>query len=172
MLRNAQDHVFIMSPYFIPGTEITKKMRAAAARGVKITLILSGISDVPLAKSAERFMYAWLLRHQIQIYEYQPNVLHGKLASYDGTWFTIGSYNVNNLSAYASIELNLDVLSARIALDVEKQLQRIITDDCIQITLEKLNASTKLFEKLQWWLSYQLMRASLYVTTFYFRQQE
>ena len=63
-------------------------------------------------KNAERWMYDWLLRNNIELYEYQASVLHAKVAVCDGEWATVGSYNINKISAYASIELNLDVRGA------------------------------------------------------------
>ena len=84
----------------------------AAKRGVKIKVITAGPSDIMLAKHAERWMYDWLLRNKIELYEYQPAILHAKVAVCDSEWITIGSYNLNNISAYASIELNLDVHNA------------------------------------------------------------
>ena len=44
-------------------------------------------------------------------YGYQPSVLHAKMAIVDGKKLTIGSYNINNISKFVSIELNLDVNS-------------------------------------------------------------
>lgn len=172
MFRMAQSHIIIMSPYFLPGTELKGRMRAAAKRGVKITLLLSGMSDVPLAKPAEKFIYAWLLRYNIEIFEYLPNVLHGKMATYDSAWLTIGSYNVNDLSAYASIELNLDVRSPAVAKEAEVQLRSIMSEDCRQITPETWTASATPLNKFYWWISYQLMRMLLFLTTFYMRQKE
>ncbi|MEJ0105931.1 MAG: phospholipase D-like domain-containing protein [Bacteroidota bacterium] len=57
-------------------------------------------------------MYDWLLRNNIELYEYQASILHAKVAACDDELLTIGSYNINNISAYASIELNLDVRTA------------------------------------------------------------
>jgi cardiolipin synthase len=79
-----------------------------------------------IAKAAERFFYPWLLRHNIEIYEYRKKVLHGKMATYDRQWVTVGSYNFNNISTYASVELNLDVLSQPFAKQVDKEFEEII----------------------------------------------
>src|SRR5207342_2493673 len=45
-------------------------------------------------------------------------------------WATVGSYNVNNVSAYASVELNVDVQNELFASAVEDALDRIIDQDC------------------------------------------
>jgi cardiolipin synthase len=101
MFLNAQSHITILCSYFLPGRVIRRQIAAAAKRGVRITIITAGISDVSIAKYAERYMYKWLLRQEVEIYEYRLNVLHGKVAVCDDQWLTIGSYNINNLSAYA-----------------------------------------------------------------------
>jgi cardiolipin synthase len=89
-------------------------LRNAARRGVSVKVILAGKSDIMLSKNAERYLYDWLLRKKIGIYEFQPTVLHAKITVCDSEIVTIGSFNVNNISAYASLELNLDVKHKRI----------------------------------------------------------
>ncbi|HMQ00875.1 MAG TPA: phospholipase D-like domain-containing protein, partial [Cyclobacteriaceae bacterium] len=172
MFDEAQSYIYIMSPYFIPGRELTKALLAAANRGVVIKLILPGISDVQMAKHAERYMYRKLFRHNIHIYEYQPKVLHGKLATYDGKWTTVGSYNVNNISAYASIELNLEIHNEVFAADVEKRLNRIIENDCIKLNEEDYLRKLNLFKLFVQRSSYDISRLLLFLFTFYFKQKE
>jgi cardiolipin synthase len=160
-----------MSSYFLPGRVMRRNMARAAARGVNISLILAGTSDVKMAKYAERFIYRWMLRNKVRIYEYPKCVLHAKLSTYDEKWVTVGSYNVNDISAYASIELNLDVMDDEFAREVTVWMRRTIEKDCIRITddyIKKYNVVTRF---LQWW-SYEVFRAVLYIFTFYFRQQE
>jgi cardiolipin synthase A/B len=172
MFSNAKSHVYLMSPYFLPGGDLLKAIIAAANRGVQINLILAGVSDIKIAKHAERYMYRQIFKHNIHIYEYQPKVLHGKLATYDGKWITVGSYNVNNISAYASVELNLDVDDVPFALDVEQRLKRIIAIDCIRLDesdyLKKMNYF-KLFIQRS---AYDIFRLILFLFTFYFKQKE
>jgi cardiolipin synthase len=136
MMKGAQHTITIMSSYFMPGRVFRKNLRIAAKRGLRIRIILTKLSDVPIAKQAERFFYPWLLRRNIEIYEYRSKILHGKIACSDGTFVTVGSYNINDLSAYASIELNLDIRHQQFAAEVESSLERIIREDCDQITEE------------------------------------
>jgi cardiolipin synthase len=169
MLRNAKSHIIILSSYFIPGRFIRRHLSNAAKRGVKITIITAGVSDVMLAKYAERFMYAWLLRRNIDLYEFQPCVLHGKIGVCDGRWLTIGSYNINNISAYASIELNVNVRNEAFAQKAEQLLLKIANEDCIRITPEYYHHTTNIFRKFARWFSYQFIRLLFYVFTFYFK---
>lgn len=170
MFRNAEDHVWIMSSYFLPGLLIRKNMIQALNRGVKVRVILAGASDVPISKFAERFIYRWLIRKGVEIYEYPRCVLHAKLSSYDGKWVTIGSYNVNNISAYASIELNLDVRKRMFAQEVERSIKKIVQEDCVPITSEYLKSYT-IAEQLLQWLAYELYRIVFFMFTFYFKQK-
>lgn len=170
MFREAEDHIWIMSSYFLPGRHIRRSMISAIKRGVKVRVILAGASDVPIAKFAERFIYRWLIRQGVEIYEYPRCVLHAKLSSYDGKWVTIGSYNVNNISAYASVELNLDVRKRVFAQEVENRIKEIVEEDCIQITSEDLKKYSVVQNFLQW-VSYEIYRLVFFLFTFYFRQQ-
>jgi cardiolipin synthase len=170
MLKATTDHVIIMSSYFIPGWFIRQRLSNAARRGVKIKLILTGVSDVKLAKSAECYIYRWFHKHDIQVYEYNKKVLHSKLATQDGKFVTIGSYNVNNISAYASVELNLDIADKDFALSTEKKLEGIIQNDCTLITPEVYRMRYNFIKKSLQFLSYLLVRFLVNVSTFYFKQ--
>jgi cardiolipin synthase len=171
MFRTANSHILVMSPYFLPGDLIRKRIKQAIARGVKIQVIQAGISDIMISKYAERYVYRWLFRNKVEIYEYQKSVLHGKIAVADGRWLTIGSYNLNNLSAYASIELNLDVSDNRVAHNAELRLREIIKKDCILITEESYLKTNRLGRILQKG-AYFFSRLMLFLFTFYFKQRE
>lgn len=165
IFKNAKEEIIILCSYFLPGTQIKRHIKSATRRGIRVKVITTGRSDVALSKNAERFMYAWLLKNRIEIFEYQKNVLHGKLAVSDSDLVTIGSYNVNDLSAYASIELNLDILNSNFALQVKKELTKIIEQDCIQITAKEYHRTTNLFKKFVRWTSYRIIRIILYIVT-------
>jgi cardiolipin synthase A/B len=171
MFRQAHSHITIMCSYFLPGRAIRRLLRNAAGRGVKIQVVTAGPSDVAVAKWAERWLYDWLLRNHIELYEYQPTVLHAKIAVCDGAWFTIGSYNVNNISAYASVELNLDVNDTRLAIATEAQIQQIIAQHCIQINQAVHRKTTNPFRQFGRWLAYQFIRMIFYLFTFYFKRR-
>ena len=171
MLRNSKSHIIILGSYFLPGQIIRRQLTNATKRGVKIKVITTGVSDIRLAKYAERFMYGWLLRNNIELYEYQPRVLHGKIAVCDSEWMTIGSYNINNISAYASIELNINVRNAVFTRETEQVLLRIIEKDCIQITEEYYAQSKNIIKQFSRWFSYEFIRLMFNLFTFYFKHR-
>ncbi len=172
MFRKAESHIIIMSPYFMPGYAFRKKLSDAVKRGVNVSVILGSKSDVKIARYAEQYLYPWLLRNNITIYEYQQNVLHGKLATYDNKWVTVGSYNTNNISAYASVELNLDIDDGNFASNVQSELMRIMNVDCVQITLAQYEKRASLFQRFLQRSAYDIIRILFFAFTFYFRQRD
>lgn len=171
MFKKAQSHITIMSSYFVPGLIFRKNMLQAAKRGVKIKLIVAGISDVALVKHAERYLYRFLLKNKIELYEYQPNVLHGKISTYDSKFVTIGSYNVNNLSAYLSVELNIDVLNEPFAKEFETNLEKIIAEDCIKITEKEFELYNSFIKRVWQKICFETLRIIFFVFTFYLKQR-
>jgi cardiolipin synthase len=166
MCRGAKSQITIMCSYFLPGKAIRRALKNAALRGVKIQVITAGTSDVLLSKYAERWMYDWMLRNKIELFEYQPTVLHAKVSVCDSEWMTIGSYNINNLSAHASIELNIDVYNAGLAKQMEQLLKTIIADDCIAITENQHKQNTNIIRRFIRWCAYVIIRFMLYAVTF------
>lgn len=171
MLRNAQQEIIILCSYFIPGKAIRRLLSSAAKRGVKIKVITAGPSDVMIAKRAERWLYDWLLRNNIELYEYQKNILHGKLAVADQQKITIGSYNINNISTYTSIELNVDIDNSSLAKQLHQKLTAIIDEDCYKITKQNHQTAKNAIIQFNRWLSYQFISVILKAVTFFFKRE-
>ena len=171
MFSSAQKEVNLLCSYFLPGRIMRRVMQLALKRGVTINVIMAGFSDVPMAKHAERYLYDWLLRNKVNVFEYQQRVLHGKVATCDARWMTVGSYNINNISAYASIELNIDVLHKGKTMELESILKQIMANDCEQVTYDKHLKSKNWMVQLLRWASYESIRIIFYLFTFYFKQK-
>lgn len=167
--NHAEESITIMCSYFLPGSVLRSRLSQAAKRGVKVKIILAGPSDVMLAKYAERYLYRWMLKNEIEIYEYQPTILHAKIMVTDNHRVTIGSYNVNNVSAYASTELNLDVRNKPFALSVQKLIDSIIANDCVQV--KKKRFAPNFFARLSQKTAYEIIRVILNLSTFYFKHE-
>ena len=171
IFTSAHAHVTFMTSYFWPPQKLLKRMAAASRRGVKIRLILTAKADVPFSKYTERYLYQWLFRNKIEVYEYEKNVLHGKIAVCDNEWITAGSYNVNNISAFASVELNLDVKNTSVAKLVNEDFNDIITNDCKQITEADFIATNNYLKRFFYYLSYRFTHFLFFMFTFYFIQR-
>jgi len=171
MLGEAKSQVIILCAYFLPSENVRSSLKRLIARGVKVKVIIAGKSDVMMIKRAERWFYDWLLRTGIEVYEYEKNILHGKIATVDDEWVTIGSYNINDISAFASIELNLDVKDVGFAKETREVLEEIIEKDCTRITTQKMKSRRNLFMRLMNWISYKAYRGTFLLFTFYFKQK-
>ncbi len=169
--NRSEKELLIMCSYFLPGILYRRKLVQAVRKGVQVKVILAGISDIKMAKHAERFLYDWMLKNKIAIYEYQETVLHAKIATCDGSWTTVGSYNVNNISAYASLELNMDIRNTGFAATANGMMEDIIKLHCKEITRENYLTKVNWFSRIRQRLSYGFFNTVLKLFTFYFRQE-
>jgi len=157
-LKHSQDHMIIFASYFLPGRLERKLLRLASKRGVDIKIVLAAESDAPIFKRATRFLYDYILRNNIKIYEYLPSNLHAKVATVDGRWCTLGSYNLNHISDYGSVEMNVDILDNGFTEEFEKKLLKIIKDDCRQVTIDEYLKRKTWLSQFAGWCSYQMIR--------------
>jgi cardiolipin synthase len=102
-LARASSVDFIL-PYFLPNHRLRKRLWQIVRRGGRVRLILPALCDVPLARAAGMVFYSRLLRGGVEIYEYQPQILHGKLYIVDDKVFA-GSANLDVRSAKLNYEL-------------------------------------------------------------------
>jgi cardiolipin synthase len=164
-IQKAQKEIIIVGSYFLPGRRFTKVLKKAAKRGVKIKLILSGISDIPLMQRATSYLYTSLLKNNIELYEWNTSVLHGKVALMDTKWVTIGSFNLNHLSSYGSIETNVGIESVTFAKTLASDLNNVISE-CEKITYETIKKKSYRFSIIANWFSYQFVRMTLIIITY------
>ncbi len=101
---HAAQHVRIVSAYFLPGFRLRRALRRVARRGGTVELLLAGKTDVPLAQLAARTLYGSLLAAGVRIWEYQPQILHAKLAIIDDAVFA-GTANLDARSLGINYEL-------------------------------------------------------------------
>ena len=165
-ISNAQKEIVIVGSYFFPGRKIAWALKKASKRNVPITLIVSGISDLPFLRSASLYLYSLLLKYNIEIYEWNKSVLHGKAAVIDRKWTTIGSFNMNNLSSFGSIEMNVEVKSEAFSEKFLLDLDKIIVQ-CTKITPETLKKSDGFFTRYSNLLSYFFIRIVVIIMTFF-----
>jgi cardiolipin synthase len=156
-IGEAQKEIVIVGSYFLPGKKLVASLKKASRNKVKIKLILSGISDLPMARRASCHLYSKLLGYNIELYEWKSSILHGKAAVIDNSWTTIGSFNLNNLSSFGSIEMNVGINSAEFSNNYLLHLNQIMKQ-CERITPESLKLRAGLYTKFINWVSYWITR--------------
>ena len=105
-LQEARARVWVTTPYFVPDRRLQGQLRAAAALGIDVRLLVPGKSDVPIARWAAHAAYAQLLGCGVRIFEYLPRVLHAKTMLVDDRWAAIGTANMDYRSLFVNDEIN------------------------------------------------------------------
>ena len=127
-IASARRTIDITSPYFVTDESSDWSLGDAVSRGVKIRILVEGDkTDAMPVKYASREAYDRLLAMGIEIYEYQPTMMHTKTLVVDGEWSMFGSANFDNRSLELNDELNVAVsdreLARRFTADFDQDLR-------------------------------------------------
>jgi cardiolipin synthase A/B len=123
-MQGAAD-IQVVSAYFLPPRRIRRALRRAASSGRRVIFLMAGHSDVPVSQLATRMLYSSFLRAGVEIYEYQPQMLHSKLFVFDDTVYA-GSANLNLRSLHVDYELMLRISSVQLASQARALIQAAI----------------------------------------------
>ena len=160
-LRDAKS-VQLMVAYFLPSWRLRHDLMRIVHRGGRAQLILAGQSDVQLSKLAAQSLYRRLLRAGVEIYEYQPQILHAKLFIVDDVVYT-GSSNLDTRSLQINYELMIRFAGGEIA----GQAREIFADTlphCRRITREGWRQTRTFWQGMkQRWAYFLLDRIDPYV---------
>jgi len=125
-LTAAQKSIDIENAYFVPNRLTVEALVAAARRGVRVRIVVPGrATDARVGRWAAQALYGDLLEAGVELYEYQPTMIHCKVLVVDGTWTSVGSANFDDRSFQLNDEANLNVFSAELA---EEQIRYIELD--------------------------------------------
>ena len=120
-LARARD-VRIISAYFLPTRRLRRDLMRVVRRGGRVQLLLAGQTDVPVSQMAARSLYHRLLKAGVEIYEYQPQILHAKLILADGVAY-VGSSNLDIRSLNLNYELMLRFADETVAAEAREIFQ-------------------------------------------------
>jgi cardiolipin synthase len=152
----------IMSAYFLPTWRVRHQLMRLARSGQPVQLILAGKSDVGLAQLASHRIYQPLLRAGVEIYEYQPQVLHAKLFLINHAVY-VGSANLDARSLNINYELLLRLPNPPLVEEAEAMFAADLRQ-CVRIDPRTWRASRSLWRKLkERWAYFILARVDQYV---------
>lgn len=132
-LHGAQEQVTITSPYFVPDEAFMQAMEVAVLRGVKVDLILPKKCDQILVGAASRSYYDELLELGVNLYLYEPGLLHAKTLSIDHQIALIGSSNFDIRSFALNFETSLIFYGSDMA-DRLRAIQKEYLDNSTLLT--------------------------------------
>jgi cardiolipin synthase A/B len=155
-LALARDEIVIANAYFLPGHRFRRLLKNAAARGVRVHLLVQGHTDHPFFQAAARALYRDLLAAGVAIHEYQASELHAKVAVVDHHWATVGSSNIDPFSLLLAREANLVVDDETFACDLRQRLQQAIDQSG---TLDPAHWQRRAWpRRMLSWLAYESVR--------------
>jgi cardiolipin synthase len=125
----ARERIDIQSPYVILDASTRHAIDSARQRGVRVRILTDGEpTDAKPVKFASRAAYERLLERGVEIFEYEPTMMHVKAMVIDGAWSVIGSANLDNRSLELNDEVTVGVadeeLAAALTRDFEADLTR------------------------------------------------
>jgi len=116
LINGARDELVLTTPYLVPDDAVIVALRGAAARGVRVTLIVPEKVDSFLTRYASRSYYDDLLDAGVMIQLYRGGLLHTKSISVDGTMSMFGTVNLDMRSLWLNYEVALFIYQAEFAL--------------------------------------------------------
>lgn len=148
----ARDSIRIMSPYFLPDRELISALVTAARRGVEIDIVVPEVNNLVLVDRAMRAQFDQVLKDGCRVWRATGPFDHSKLLAIDGVWAYVGSSNLDPRSLRLNFEIDLEVLEADFARDIEARIDAVIAS-ARPVTLAELQGRPlpiRLLDRLLW----------------------
>jgi len=120
VIQDAQQRVWLASPYFVPSSPLLYAICHAALRGVDVRIILPQMADHLLPWLSSFSYYPKLREAGVKVWRYQPGFMHQKVLLADDDFAIVGSINLDYRSFMLNFELSAAVHDPGFAQDVEK----------------------------------------------------
>lgn len=154
-INDAKDSIKIINPYFTLSPKLRAALKNAAKRGVKVEIMLSVKSDIPLTPDCGYYNAHKLMKDGCTIWLFEPGFHHTKIILVDGKFCTIGSANLNARSLRWDREVNAVIVDK----EVTKELDTIFESQkkrCFKLTGKKWNEWRTPWQKLKGKLGFLL----------------
>ncbi len=136
MLNQAQDYVYMMSPYLIIDNELCQTMENAALRGIDVRIITPHIPDKKIIFVMTRSYYKRLMDAGVKIYEYEPGFVHAKVYMSDDKYGIVGTVNLDYRSLVHHFENGIWMYNHEVLSEIKADM------------VETMNVSLKVSDKL------------------------
>jgi len=160
-LAQAQN-VQIIVAYFLPTWRLRRALTRVCSRAGRVQFILAGKSDVLISQLAGQSLYRRFLKAGVELYEYQPQILHAKLIIIDDVVY-VGSANLDQRSLNINYELMIRLQKPEIAEQARAVFANTLRH-CRGITFEEWRKSGTLWRRIkQKWAYFLLVRIDPYI---------
>jgi cardiolipin synthase len=160
-LAGAKD-VQIAMAYFVPTWRLRRQLFRVVQAGGRLRLLLAGKSDVSVSQLAAQSLYRRFLKAGVEIYEYQPQILHAKLIIIDDIVY-IGSANLDQRSLNINYELMIRFDNKTVADEAREVFENNLRHSR-KVDLEQWREARTLWRRLkQHWAYFLLVRIDPYI---------
>ena len=118
-IDRAEHTILLSNAYFVPDSVLLDALKAAAGRGVDVRVLVPWVSNHVVVDWLTRGYFTDCLKAGIRIFGYH-HMLHAKTCTIDGQWSTIGTANLDRLSAVGNYEINAEIYSEALAQQMEE----------------------------------------------------
>jgi cardiolipin synthase len=147
ILNQAQDYVYINTPYLIVDDSMVSALSLAAKRGVDVRIITPHKWDKWTIHMTTRSYYRELIKAGVKVYEYTNGFIHAKTFVSDDRTATVGTTNLDFRSLYLHFECGALLFDSTAVMEVKEDFLNTL-EICQQIT-EKDCSSNVVMRLLQ-----------------------
>ena len=126
ILNQAQDYVYINTPYLIVDDSMVSALTLAAKRGVDVRIITPYRWDKWAIHMTTRSYYRDLVRAGVRVYEYEKGFIHAKTFVCDDRVATVGTTNLNFRSLYLHFECGALLFGSPAIRDIKQDFLTIL----------------------------------------------
>jgi len=124
-ISSVKRRIWISSPYFLPDKNLQKELIIAKNHGIDVCVLTNGSQcDKKFVYYASCELYGDLLKAGVQIYEYQPSMMHAKALLLDNYWVSSGSANFDPRSFFHNDELDISSADEQLVHNIEQLFLR------------------------------------------------
>ena len=123
-IDQARDSIHIINPYFTLIPSVTRALTHAIKRGVKVEIMLSSKSDIPLTPDCALYQARKLMKRGAKVWLYKPGFHHSKIMMVDGLYCTVGSTNLDARSLKCDFEENAVIVDKATTKELDDMFWR------------------------------------------------
>ena len=154
-INQARDSIHIINPYFTLIPTVTRALTRAIRRGVKVEIMLSSKSDIPLTPDCALYQARKLMKRGARVWLYKPGFHHSKIMMVDGLYCTVGSTNLDARSLKCDFEENAVIIDKATTRELDDMFWRD-KQKSFEMTDETWDEFRTGWQKFRGWFSHLL----------------
>jgi len=124
LLQLATRQLRVTTAYFVPDDDLTKRLCDAAGRGVQVQILLPGpFADKRFVQLAAEADYTGLIESGVELWNFQPSMMHAKVMTVDGLVANVGSANFNTRSLNCDEEINMVIFDPAVTRTLDEHFE-------------------------------------------------